>query len=203
MELLSRILAPGLFAAEMEDVGQPVFLDPQEAILVAGVSNKRRRDFTLGRGCAREALAALGYDEAVIGKGEDGAPLLPAGVVGSITHTKGYAAALVAEARHFSGVGLDAERVGGVTEDLWPRLFDGAERDHLLGLDPASRHAMATLFFSAKEACYKAWAGNGALLFREIHVVPEEGGFSATRANEKLHGRYAVQGDLMLTAVWF
>jgi phosphopantetheinyl transferase (holo-ACP synthase) len=62
---------------------------------------------------------------------------------------------------------------------------------------------MATLFFSAKEACYKAWAGNGALLFREIHVVPEEGGFSATRANEKLHGRYAVQGDLMLTAVWF
>jgi 4'-phosphopantetheinyl transferase EntD len=203
MGLLSRILAPGLFAAEMEDVGQPVFLDPQEAILVAGVSSKRRRDFTLGRGCAHEALAALGYGEAVVGMGESAAPLWPAGVVGSITHTKGYAAALVAEARHFSGVGLDAERVGGVTENLWPRLFDTAERDHLLALDPANRPVRATLFFSAKEACYKAWAVKGALLFREIHVAPEEGGFSATRANEKLHGRYAVQGDLMLTAVWF
>ena len=203
MGLLSRILAPGLFGAEMEDVGQPVFLDPQEATLVAGGSDKRRRDFTLGRSCAHEALAVLGYGVAVVGKSEDGAPLWPAGVVGSITHTTGYAAALVAEARHISGVGLDAERVGGVTENLWPRLFDGAERDHLLALDPASRPVLATLFFSAKEAFYKARAMKGALLFREIHVAPEDGGFTATRGNEKLHGRYAVQGDLMLTAIWF
>jgi 4'-phosphopantetheinyl transferase EntD len=203
MGLLSRILAPGLFGVEMEDAGQPVFLDPQEEALVAGSADKRRRDFALGRACAHQALAALGYGKAVVGMGEDGAPLWPAGVVGSITHTTGYAAALVAEARHFSGVGLDAERVGGVTENLWPRLFDAAERDHLLALDPASRHVPATLFFSAKEACYKARAMKGTLLFREIHVAPEEGGFTVTRGNEKLHGRYAVEGDLMLTAVWF
>jgi 4'-phosphopantetheinyl transferase EntD len=202
MGLLPRILAPGLFGAEMEDAGQPVFLDPQEEALVAEVSDKRRRDFTLGRACAHHALAALGCREAVVGMGEGGAPLWPAGVVGSITHTKGYAAALVADARHFSGVGLDAERVGGVTENLWPRLFDIAERDHLLALDPINRHTMATLFFSAKEAFYKARAAKGALLFREIHIAPQEGGFTAAQGSEKLHGRYAVQGDLMVTAVW-
>src|SRR5438067_3713406 len=155
MTLLPHILAPGLFGAEMEDAGQPVCLHPLEERLMTGSSDKRRRDFALGRACAHDALAALGYGDAAIGTGERGAPLWPTTVLGSITHTKGYAAALVAEARDFSGVGVDAERVGGVTEDLWPRLFDAGEREYLLALDAASRPAMATLFFSAKEACYK------------------------------------------------
>ena len=203
MALLPRILVPGLAGAEMEDAGQPVPLDPREERLVAGASDKRRRDFALGRACAHTALVALGYDDAVIGIGEGGAPLWPSGVLGSITHTRGYAAALVAEGRHFSGVGLDAERVGGVTEDLWPRLFDAAERDHLRTLDAASQLVLATLFFSAKEACYKAWALKGGPSFRQIHVTPEEGGFIATHAGEDLRGCYIQQGDLMLTAAWF
>jgi len=203
MALLPRTLAPGLSGAEMEDAGQPVSLDPREAVLLRGSSDKRRRDFALGRACAHAALVALGRHDAVIGIGARGAPLWPDGVLGSITHTSGYAAALVAETRGFSGVGLDAERVGQVTEDLWPRLFDAAERDHLLDVDAASRPVLATLLFSAKEACYKAWTLKEALRFHDIHVAPETGGFTATRASDKLNGRYVLEGDLMLTAAWF
>lgn len=203
MGLVSGLLAPGLFGAEMEDSGQPLPLHPREAMLVAGAAHKRRRDFALGRACAHDALAALGHGHAVIGMDEAGAPLWPPGVVGSITHTKGYAAALVGAAWHFAGVGVDAERVGAVTEDLWPRLFDVVECDYLRALDSTGRQLVATLFFSAKEACYKAWAMKGALEFREIHVVLDGCGFIATRSAEHLRGRYAVQEDLMLTAVWF
>jgi 4'-phosphopantetheinyl transferase EntD len=203
MRLVSRILAPGIFGAEIADTGQPVALHPQEEAVVARSAEKRRRDFALGRTCARAALAELGHGSAVIEVGEGGVPLWPAGLVGSITHTSGYAAALVAEARRFSGVGVDAERVGGVTEDLWPRLFDPAERDSLSALGDAERPLVATLFFSAKEACYKAWAMKGALPFREIRIAREEGGFTATRADKSLRGRYVVEGDLMLTGVWF
>lgn len=203
MALLSRILAAGLFGAEIDDAGQPVPLHRLEEGLVAGASDKRRRDFALGRACAHNALAALGHEDAAIGIAEGGAPLWPNGVLGSITHTKGYAAALVAEARNFSGIGLDAERVGGVTEDLWPRLFDASERDHLLALDTVARPVMATLFFSAKEACYKTWTARAPLRFHEIRVVPEGDGFTATRSGERLRGRYVLQGDLMVTAVWF
>jgi enterobactin synthetase component D len=203
MALLPRILAAGLFGAEMDDTGQPVSLRALEKELVAGASDKRRRDFALGRACAHDALAALGHEDIAIGIAGDGAPLWPTGVLGSITHTKAYAAAVVADARHFSGIGLDAERVGGVTEDLWPRLFDAAERDHLSALDAASRLVVATLFFSAKEACYKACTPRGGLRFREIHIAPEGDGFTATRSGENLRGRYALQGDLMVTAVWF
>ncbi len=203
MSLISGILAPGLFGAEIEDVGQPVALYPGEECLVANAAQKRRRDFALGRACARAALSALGQGDAAIGRDENGAPLWPAGIRGSITHTKFYAAALVGEARHVGGVGVDAERVGGVTPDLWPRLFDSAERDYLMTLDGPRQQIFATLFFSAKETVYKAAGIKGALAFREIHITPQDGGFTASRPGEILRGRYVLRDDLLLTAVWF
>jgi 4'-phosphopantetheinyl transferase EntD len=186
----------------MADAGQPVLLAPEEEALVAKAAPKRRREFALGRACARAALAALGHHDVVIGRRVNGAPLWPSGVVGSITHTCGYAAALVADAGGFSGIGLDAERLGGVTQSLWPRLFDADERGYLEGLDEGDCKLAATLFFCAKEACYKAWAIETALSFREIHVTRTQDGFSATRSDQTLVGRFAVQDDLLVAAVW-
>ena len=203
MRLLPVLLAPGIFGAEMEDVGQPIALHPQEEIFVARAGEKRRRDFALGRTCAHAALAQLGLEQAMIAKAEGGAPLWPAGILGSITHTKGYAAALVAEAGRFRGLGLDAERVGGVTQDLWPRLFTPEECDHLMTLDHESRRFIATMAFSAKEAAYKAWQMTGGLKFRDIHIAPRDGGFVASRSGESLQGRFTIKGDLVLTAAWF
>ncbi|MEO8301912.1 MAG: 4'-phosphopantetheinyl transferase superfamily protein [Rhizomicrobium sp.] len=203
MALISRILAPGIFGAEMEDVGQPVLLAPEEEALLAKAAPKRRRDFALGRSCAHKALAALGHDIAVIGRCENGAPSWPHGTLGSITHTCGYAAALVGDANRFSGIGLDAERIGGVGRDIWPRLFGADERDYLEKLEEEDQGLAATLFFCAKEACYKAWKMETALRFHEIHVTRREGGFIATRSDKILEGRFAVQGDLLLAATWF
>jgi 4'-phosphopantetheinyl transferase EntD len=203
MGLISGILAPGLFGAEMEDVGQPVALHPEEECLVANAAQKRRRDFALGRACARAALSALGQGDAAIGRDGNGAPLWPAGIRGSITHTKFYAAALVGEARHVGGIGVDAERVGGVTPDLWPRLFGSAERDYLSTLKGPQQQIFATLFFSAKETVYKASGIKGALAFREIHITHQDGGFTASRPEETLRGRYVLRDDLLLTAIWF
>lgn len=202
MGLLPRSLPPHLFGAEMEDTGQPLNLLPPEEALVDRALPKRRRDFALGRACARAALEKFGHGNAAIGRSAGGAPLWPQGIAGSITHTKGYAAALVGESAQFSGIGVDAERVGGVTKELWPRLFDAQERDYLSTLQADEQLAAATLIFSAKEATYKAWGCAGALAFREIHVTPRPGGFTATRGGEALLGCYAAEGDLMLTACW-
>lgn len=203
MSLLPFLLTPGIFGAEMDDAGQAVPLHPQEEILVAKAGPKRRRDFALGRACARAALAALGQEDVVVGRSENGAPLWPAGVLGSITHTSGYAAALVAGAQHAGGLGIDAERVGGVTQDLWPRLFDAAECDYLSDVGAGQQQVFATLFFSAKEAVYKASGTQSGLAFRAIHITPEEGGFTAAWSGEIFRGHYVLRDDLMLTAVWF
>jgi 4'-phosphopantetheinyl transferase EntD len=198
--LISRLLRPGLFGAEIWDEGQAIALHPEEEVHVARAAQKRRRDFALGRTCARAALAGFGHGEAVIAKGDAGAPLWPQGTRGSITHTQGYAAALVGEDCNFAGIGIDAERAGGVTRDLWPRLFSQAEqaqlathRDPLLG---------ATLLFSAKEASYKAWALTGAPVFRDIEIALEGGPFIATRARARLCGCYAVEKDVVLVTAW-
>jgi 4'-phosphopantetheinyl transferase EntD len=161
---------------------------------------KRRREFALGRACARAALAGLGHGEAVIAKGDEGAPVWPAGIVGSITHTKGYAAAVAGESRRFAGVGIDAERKGGVTPQLWPRLFTPTEQEALRARPDPS--LAATLFFSAKEASYKAWGLKTAPVFREIELALKQDCFVATGPAASLQGQYAVQGDLVLVIAW-
>jgi 4'-phosphopantetheinyl transferase EntD len=198
--LIARLPAPGLFGAEIWDEGQDFALHPEEAIHVAGAADRRRRDFALGRACARTALEGFGHGSAVITKGEDGAPLWPPGIIGSITHTQGYAAALAGERRNFAGIGIDAERAGGVGRDLWPRLFSPAEQEQIEHhVDPL---LAATLFFSAKEASYKAWALKGAPGFRDIEIVLEDGGFIAGRAQARLKGCYAVDKGIVLVAAW-
>ncbi len=198
--LVSWLLFPGLSGAEIWDQGQAVGIHPDEFDHVAGSAEKRRREFALGRKCARAALAELGHGNAVIAKGDDGAPVWPSGIVGSITHTNGYAAALVGESRNFAGLGIDAERVGGVTPDLWPRLFTAAEQETLRAqTDPL---ASATLFFSAKEASYKALVLKAALVFREIEIALEQDGFVAAARGTRLSGRYAMDKGVVLAAAW-
>jgi 4'-phosphopantetheinyl transferase EntD len=67
-------------------------LFPEEKTFIAKAVDKRRREFTTARGCARAALAALGLPPAPIVPGPRGAPQWPTGVVGSITHCAGYCA---------------------------------------------------------------------------------------------------------------
>jgi 4'-phosphopantetheinyl transferase EntD len=59
------------------------------------------------------------------------------------------------------------------------------------------------LLFSAKEAAFKAWRLKGALAFRDIAIALQEDGFAADHAGRHLRGRYAVEGDLVLTLAWF
>ncbi|WP_405845207.1 4'-phosphopantetheinyl transferase [Streptomyces platensis] len=72
-------------------------LFPEESQVIALAVDKRRREFTTARSCAREALRRLGHPTVPIPRGRSGAPLWPAGVVGSITHCQGYRSAAVVE----------------------------------------------------------------------------------------------------------
>jgi len=126
--------------------------------------------------------------------------MLPEGICGSITHTMGYAAALVAGRDRFAGVGVDAEHVGGVTEKLWPRLFNESERAMLMERD--DRAIAATVLFSAKEACFKA-QGSASDSFTAIGVELSDTGFLARSKAGELRGLFAVRGSLVLTAAYW
>ncbi|MBB1519130.1 4'-phosphopantetheinyl transferase family protein [Aquipseudomonas guryensis] len=119
---------------------------------------KRQGEYLAGRLCAREALRQLHGKPSVPGRGEDGAPQWPSGVVGSITHGAGQAAALVAHARDWQGLGLDVEQQLSATRaaKLAGEILTPAELERASGLEAEAFARLVTLTFSLKESLFKA-----------------------------------------------
>jgi enterobactin synthetase component D len=119
---------------------------------------KRQAEFLAGRLCAREALQQLDGRDYVPDIGEDRAPIWPVDISGSITHSHGWAAAIVSSRNVWRGLGMDmenllehdrAQRLAGeiLTPDELQRMAAG----------PAEQIALlVTLTFSAKESLFKA-----------------------------------------------
>jgi 4'-phosphopantetheinyl transferase EntD len=153
--VLSELFPPGVAAAELRHAGDSSLLHPEEALSVAKAVPKRVGEFAAGRLCARLALAQFGITGFVLKMAPDRAPVWPNSMVGSITHTQGFGAAVVAERRRFGSLGLDVEAAGGVKRELWRHICVPAEADWLESLPEDARACAATLVFSAKEAFYK------------------------------------------------
>jgi 4'-phosphopantetheinyl transferase EntD len=124
-------------------------LYPEELALVAAAVPRRRAEFGTGRACARRALAALGVTPCPLLRDRDGAPIWPAGVVGSITHTDGYCAVVVARSQDARSVGLDAERDVSLDPALVPKICTPAELRWVAAQSPEERGRLAALFFSS------------------------------------------------------
>jgi 4'-phosphopantetheinyl transferase EntD len=156
--LSSRICSlfpAGVAAAELREKGNPALLLPGEAVYVGRAVAKRVQEFAAGRLCARRALAEFGIVDFPIRVADDRQPIWPDRMVGSITHTAGFCAAVVAERRRIGAVGVDSEVVGDVNAEIWPSICVPGETAWIGSLPAAQRPAAVTLIFSAKEAFYK------------------------------------------------
>ncbi len=214
--MLERILPPEVEVAEAYDDPADVTLFAEEEAYIARSVDKRRREFTTVRHCARTALARLGLPAVPIAPGERGAPRWPAGVVGSMTHCAGYRAAAIALARDVLTVGVDAEPHEPLPDGVFEAIALDTERDR------TERYAAGRpdvcwdrLLFSAKESVYKAWFPlTGRFLdFTEAEMVidPGTGTFRARLlvpapvvAGQRLDGftgRYTVRNGLVLSAI--
>lgn len=100
---------------------------------------------------ARALLARLGHSDAPLPKGEGGAPVWPAGLVGSLAHDDEVAVAAVALRRDFVGIGIDVEPARDLPADMLAVIATPAER-RAIADDPFK----GRLLFAAKEAVYKA-----------------------------------------------
>ncbi len=119
---------------------------------------KRQAEFLAGRVCAREALRRLNGSEVVPAVGADRAPQWPAGVSGSITHGKNWAAAIVANSSDWRGLGLDVENLlsSERAARLQGEILTPAELRRASVLDPEQLGLLVTLTFSLKESLFKA-----------------------------------------------
>lgn len=191
-------------------------LFPEEEAVIAKAVDKRRREFTTTRACARTALARLGLPPVPIVPGLRGAPRWPDGVVGSMTHCAGYRACAVARSRDLLTIGLDAEPHDKLPDGVLGSVSSHEEREQLTALAAAGPGThWDRMLFSAKESVYKAWfpLTRRWLGFEDAAVTidPEEGTFTARLLINGPHvmdiplngftGRWLVGGGLIITAI--
>jgi 4'-phosphopantetheinyl transferase EntD len=151
---LAALFSSGAVCAQLTGSGNPDSLLPAEAQYLGRAVASRREEFAAGRACARRALLEFGIYDFPLQVADDRRPLWPDALTGSITHTRGFCAAVVAQRHTLRAVGIDTERHESVKPELWPRIC-GPETDWLQALPETQRRAAATLIFSAKEAFYK------------------------------------------------
>ena len=209
---IAALFASGAVAYQTrEDVPtDSLFAEEQQSLLRA--VPKRSAEFAAGRACARAGLTQLGFAPVALPAAADRSPIWPAGATGSITHTHGFCAAVVARRAQIRALGVDAEPLDSVKPHLWRRICTSEELAILQTQDATAAVRAATIIFSAKEAFYKCqhtlsaeWLG-----FSDIDVELQADGF-LIRPNRSLQitahqpgpwpGRYLYDAGLVITAV--
>lgn len=129
-----------------------------EQTLVSRSVDLRKSEFGDARWCAHQALSQLGADaRAPILRGERGMPLWPEGFTGSMTHTEGLRAAVVAPTSAVRSLGIDAEPALALPGGVLGAIARTGELPQLDQLRAGGVDCPDRLLFSAKEAAYKAW----------------------------------------------
>lgn len=192
--MIELVLPAGVASAE--SFGDPPGLSPMpgEESLISRAVDKRRKEFTTARHCAREALAQLGIEPVAIMRGERGMPLWPNQIVGSLTHCDGYRAAIVAHAMAVRSLGIDAEPHAALPDGVLDHTSLPAERE-VLASRPDTLH-WDRLLFCAKEATYKAWfpLTQRWLGFEDAHITFEQDHASDGRSAGTFHSRILIDG---------
>lgn len=141
--------AVGLVAACGRVADHTGSLLPDERVGLDRMADVRRAEYSSGRRVAREALALLGIENCgVTARGR--VPIWPPGVVGSITHSRELAMAMVGRDARVAGIGVDVEQEHRVDARVAARVLVPEERGSLVEED------WQTMLFAAKEAVYKA-----------------------------------------------
>ena len=214
--MIERILDSGVVSAELFEDPPGLTPHPREEPLIAKAVEKRRREFTSARHCARVAMGKLGVDPAPILRGEKGEHQWPRGVIGSLTHCDGYRAAVLGYTMQVRSLGIDAEPHAPLPEGVLDAVSLEAERAWLAGTTGTVH--WDRLLFCAKEATYKAWfpLTQRWLGFEDAHITfAENGDGTGTFHSELLvpgdnrsgppltsfEGRWMVADGLIVTAI--
>lgn len=214
MRYFAELLDPRIAIAEAPITGEPPDLLPGEALVVTRALPRRRLEFAIGRDCARKAMAALGHADTALPRGQDRMPDWPVDLVGSITHTDGWAVAAVARRdQGFAAIGIDLEPADELAFDLWDSVCTAEERATLAVTYGVTPGVAAHLIFCMKEAAFKCqYPLSGTMLeFADfaVDVDARAGTFGATyqravpgfQMHDRLVGRFALKDGYIACAV--
>lgn len=174
------------------------------------MSPVRLRDFGHGRACARLALKQLEVFDCPVPVGKQREPLWPNDIVGSLSHTNHFAAAVVARRSEITSLGIDLEPAENLPENILARVCRAEEIERLSAGE--EHYRQAKLIFSAKESLYKClWPIRKSFIgFQEMEITlfEQDRSWSATSHTDlypeslvaRLRGRYLLTDELIISS---
>lgn len=161
-----------------------------ELELVKDVSEKRLLEFSTGRDCAHQALHKMGYEGCPILKGQQREPLWPQQYVGSISHCRDLAGAVVAEKTSLRSVGFDIENHKQLNPGIARHICTPGEKDWVNQQEPDHQNLALLLIFSLKEAVFKCvyQATGHVLRFQQCRLSPDRVGGPGSIINLEFPG---------------
>lgn len=147
---------------------------------VRGAVPSRQAEFLAGRLAAQYAMRQLGANIANIGQNADRSPAWPAGISGSLSHTRDICAAIVTDSDD-TLTGVDVEKIASpaTCEAIQSSVLTAADRKYLPRTTGLSNEEAVTMLFSAKESLFKALFPRVGRVFgfecAELVTAPETG----------------------------
>lgn len=180
-----------------------------------------------GRHCAFLALEALesGLGQRGVSAAPDGRILWPAGVLGGITHTAGFASAAVVRQERARSIGIDSEVLfpSDIAREMAKTVYRPGEGETLSDFAAAlaqlhgacAESLLLTLIFSIKESCGRCFAPLASRFFGfqsvGVESLGENGEFQSSLAEFlgpelppglRLRGQFLVKPPYVHTGLW-
>lgn len=187
----------------------PAAFATEQACLSPNAVAKRHREFAAGRAAAHTAMEDLGWAAQPILVGKKRAPVWPAGLTGSITHTHSCAMAAVALCGDVQALGIDVEEDTPLADTLLPAIC--SEREQAWLRQQCNPGQLAKVIFSAKEAAYKCQYTLSQRFFgfdgMELELDLTQGQYQARLTAEQppfaqgatFDGRFAIGAGVIVT----
>jgi enterobactin synthetase component D len=171
-------------------------LHPDETIDLQRFKRTRRGTWVGGRLALTEACRQLGAPCSPILNSERGAPILPDGLAGSLTHKDDLAIALVSKSVASTHLGVDLEVISSKELGVAKMILTVEEFEEYESLQSHAQSAFLLVRFSLKEAIYKAldpfvqrYVG-----FKEARLTQDaEGCFHATLSLKNGEGPFEIE----------
>jgi 4'-phosphopantetheinyl transferase EntD len=195
---IGALAVPGLLIGHrVISKGDELALLHEEMASLSFLAIERRRAAGAARRVARELMNSMGFAGLPILRSKSGAPIWPAGVVGSMAHDDRIAVAAVGLRRDFDAIGIDIEPAAPLPPDILELIVTPRERRAI-----ANNPLGAKLLFAIKEAVYKAAypLDHEFLDFHDIEVDLAGCRLATTRAGRTLALHWCVFSHVLVVA---
>jgi len=169
-------------------------LFPAEAEHARTLRGYRQGQFVGGRMAVRRACEQLGVRAGPVLSDPRGAPILPRGFTGSVSHKRTLAVGMVAHRRDGT-LGVDLEDYGPPRPSIASQVLRPSEVEAIASLPEARRWIALLIRFSIKESIYKALDPfvQRYVAFEEAEVTPDLQGLAEVQLHlDGQEGPFAV-----------